>query len=505
MATDNPEIEKRRRRSFAVLLRQGLICGLLVTAVLLLQSVGVMPTFEDDAATDGMMRAYSGVGAPKHTYPFVLIAVDGETYRQWKEPLITPRDKLAEIVTFAVQGGAKLIFLDVDLSRDHLGGRVPPGSAPGDCKKLGTADASLCEALSNAGDIPVILARTIVDSEQIHGARWKTHPSFLDNAVATPAVLWASPLYSLDPDRFVRQLRGWEIACEAGRLRAYPSVETLAVAILAGKEKGRSALERAMTSRSGGGCNDNKDPEKADDSFDLPVDNSDDKPVRVTRQASGPAERIFFTIPWEPTLSRIYPEQGTRAARQQVDIPGTDTVTDVLKVYSARHIVDPIEKPDPKSVQGHVVVVGATHAEAGDLHETPLGLMPGALVIINAIHSLLAYSGLMEPPVWQKFLFAMAIVTVTVIAYNYLWQELAAMAVPLLIFLCVFLINIFSTRRGFWFDLAYPALVYWLIKTSLYLGGELYERAQKHRHTGRSWPRCLLLAALRYEHKPAED
>ncbi len=43
------------------------------------------------------------------------------------------------------------------------------------------------------------------------------------------------------------------------------------------------------------------------------------------------------------------------------------------------------------ALKNRIVVIGGSYGEGRDLHLTPLGEMPGALIIINAIHTLLEY------------------------------------------------------------------------------------------------------------------
>jgi hypothetical protein len=47
----------------------------------------------------------------------VFIDINNETYKSWNEPLITPRDKLAELINAAYRGGAKVIVVDILLEK----------------------------------------------------------------------------------------------------------------------------------------------------------------------------------------------------------------------------------------------------------------------------------------------------------------------------------------------------------------------------------------------------
>ncbi len=72
----------------------------------------------EDSNVDWLMSFYRG-SAPKPdkpTYPFVWLDIDEATYQDWGEPLLTPRDKLQQLLHFAVSGQAAVIIVDIDLS-----------------------------------------------------------------------------------------------------------------------------------------------------------------------------------------------------------------------------------------------------------------------------------------------------------------------------------------------------------------------------------------------------
>jgi hypothetical protein len=58
-----------------------------------------------------------------------------------------------------------------------------------------------------------------------------------------------------------------------------------------------------------------------------------------------------------------------------------------------RHL--PGASADP--VRGRVVVIGASFEDSRDLHETPVGTLPGALVMLDAIKSLNQFGPLHGP------------------------------------------------------------------------------------------------------------
>lgn len=489
---------------FLIKLLRDLLIGLgIVVAVLFIQDRGFFRTNTDDAAADELMPFHVGVVQEnKPAYPFALIAIDEQTYRDWKEPLITPRNELAKIIKFARRGEAKLIFLDIELSRlgnGTLSTRIPRDKQATTCGKLGEADAELCQVVKQTGSIPIILARTIVARPDSRPGeeRWEARPSFLDPILgdvpnqAAPRVHWASPLYSLDSDRFIRRSRLWELVCENSELKAenselkaVPSVELLALALLPEPDETSKLAER-MKSIPPGNCVDRATK------LDLPEPlKLHGRAIEIDITPKSPRDRILYSIDWSGEQSRLYADQRGREHRPQVTIPNTNRKADLVTTISARTISDSV---DPSVVKDHIVVIGATHREAGDLHETPLGVMPGSLIIINAIHSLQQYGQLSEPSVWQKGILAAVVMTICVFAYHVLWAELVSFVFPFVSFILAFYLNILFVHKGIWIDAALPALIYLIFSFFYARAIELRERAaaERRKHPHSRWPAWL--------------
>ena len=57
---------------------------------------------------------------------FVFLDIDERTYRDWGEPLFVPRDKLHRLIHFAAEAPAKLLIVDIELTK-HVPLQPPPG------------------------------------------------------------------------------------------------------------------------------------------------------------------------------------------------------------------------------------------------------------------------------------------------------------------------------------------------------------------------------------------
>lgn len=64
---------------------------------------------------------------PNHENEILFVDIDQETYLQWGTPYFTPLDSLSNIISFAANKGAKVIFIDIDLDsrkKSFLGEQV---------------------------------------------------------------------------------------------------------------------------------------------------------------------------------------------------------------------------------------------------------------------------------------------------------------------------------------------------------------------------------------------
>ena len=89
------------------------------------------------------------------------------------------------------------------------------------------------------------------------------------------------------------------------------------------------------------------------------------------------------------------------------------------------------------ALKGRVVFIGGSFAEARDIHQTPLGRMPGVLIMINSLTSLLEHGDLSPNP-WLEALFLVLLVLGASVAFA--WCEptlLAALIVVSFVLLIV--------------------------------------------------------------------
>lgn len=116
-----------------------------------------------------------------------LITIDDKTYHDWGFPVITPRDKLKALIEKAVDGGANVIAVDIELSWASDGYIHAPDSL-----SLSTADQTLVDYLHNINARetapPILLAgmyRKHLNNNGIidNNAFLERQPSFLDGVL----------------------------------------------------------------------------------------------------------------------------------------------------------------------------------------------------------------------------------------------------------------------------------------------------------------------------------
>jgi CHASE2 domain-containing sensor protein len=160
-----------------------------------------------------------------------LIAIDDNSYRDWGFPIITPRDKLQTLIEKAIQGGANVIAVDLEIAWTNDGYIHTDAQLP-----LSSADQTLADYLHklNKSDTapPIILTgmyRNPMKNNIINGEAWlEKVPSFLDRGLKKERnVFWASSIFDIDEDRFWRRWQLTPLVCENGHLTVVPSLALL--------------------------------------------------------------------------------------------------------------------------------------------------------------------------------------------------------------------------------------------------------------------------------------
>lgn len=328
-----------------------------IAAVFMLSGLGsaIMDTHDSFAKTD-RLAAISQIisGVPDGALPVTLLDVDDATRQAWKSTGVTPHAALAELVRTAQKNGAKGILLDFDLAMD-------------------TPDAPADEALfalirDYPADAPVLmLVRRIgfTKSAKVDGTALV--PSELatpyDAAVTgKPNVVWVTTLNEIGSDRAVRQIRLWQTVCDGAMGHSYPSAALVTAARL-GDTDHAAALKAFLDNR------------VAEECGEKPVKDGAWPPMK---QQLAQLPYVFGNDAASPARLRVEQADGSRVVALRRISAGKLVTFDGVTAAPAGEIdSDPFAK--------RVAVIGASYTESTDVHETPLGTMPGSVILANSI------------------------------------------------------------------------------------------------------------------------
>jgi len=436
--------------------------------------------------------------AGTHTGPHVaLIDIDEPSELSFADkgmppPFFTPRDKLGRLIEAAVDAGAAAVVVDVDLSEPRgdplaeafretsgrpaqgepaaamerrltsLAGRPKSPAAPAfpppppsldAVQRFFYGDWQLSEFLGAysrgcAGKpwppapgscVPVILPRLIGESTAVSKIAL---PSFLDRAIGpnSRSVFWGSVTFDHDPDFVVRRWRLWEPACAPSRgSDVLPGSALLAYAF--GKPLAPGEAWNYQSQLAG--------PLQA--AF---------APAQC-RSVAPPAPRSV------PNVRDIELKQDdlARTLRYFISWNATDETSSLERDFPAVEVLGgaklDLNCSDPDGcVRGkRVVVIGSTFRDNGDYHRVPGGEMPGVLVLLNEIDSLLSTNPVLgEAP--RLLSVGLDLVLVIALSWAFMrWHPTAVLVGALIVTLAGLIASsLASLESGVWFDLSVPCI-----------------------------------------------
>lgn len=351
----------------------------------------------DDASLDIIMSWWTvNRDGPRPLSPMQLYNVDEATYRQWGSPLFMPREKVTQLIRRADHAGAAVIVVDIDLS--HVSGENGPSRSD---HELGSYLKDINERTDPNGPI-VILVRSLrrplgPDGQVENEAMFEVQPSFLDAYIEQERrVFWGPVLYSVDDGGIIRRHRLAELYCGKGQIGVMPSIPLLAAQARevslggGGAERIAAAINRLRAQMANllaapPPCGKSADYSSLATMISRHPELVPEKEavLRLSRDSTGPTVDLSNLPYADRIMYRLVPQRGRERTH--------------LLDRSARDILD--QPVSLKDASGELVLIGGSHADSGDLHQTPLGgdPMPGVYVLANAIDTL-QQRGLLGPP-----------------------------------------------------------------------------------------------------------
>jgi len=389
----------------------------------------------EDLGVDWVMKMRRNTYPVKEAPPFVLLDIDEETYQKWQEPFLTPRDKLLKLLKFAVGGQPQIIIVDIDLSY--------PSNHPSE-KSLPKHDQDLYDFLAQYEDnyclkakCPhILLSRGFKPSQSQHNY-FEQRLSFLEVAVANSQYIhWASTLFDLERDNVLRRWRLWEITCTKNQPAVIPSIQLLAVALVKNSTAGNIQITPKLNEIKPTDCR-NANAMTPTGHFSQGDLNIHFSPTRLHR-------RIIYNISWQGVTHHN------------------------LSTYAVHKITDNNQPIDNEFLSGSITVIGGSYLDSRDTYATPIGRMPGTMVIINAIHSLLQYGELKTLSLWEMLLIQAALIFVMSLVFAYFKNVLLGnlISVALIIILMVPL-SFWLFEYGVWLNFAITLLILELFQQAI--------------------------------------
>lgn len=386
----------------------------------------------DDMA-DSLMRTATSFGSDPSPR-FAFIDIDDATWFAWGAPLVTPREKIATLIDRTAQAKPAMIIVDVDLAwRDGAGDAIGGLSASED------ALARMLAAWP-ADAPPLLLVRSLrpEPAPALPGLR----PTVFDAAAVKPNIHWALPSFERDEDG---KLRRWLLItpyCAMGKPAVLPSLQLAAAWIWWTRPGAFDALDKALAGAAPQGC----DGKGAASAVSLAAPGG----PSVVIDGADTTSRVIYAIPWEEGRAGL----GSR------DADGAFKVA----VRSAKAVERIPEGSGVPGVAGAIAIIGGSFAESGDVHETPIGAMPGAVVLANAIDALIHHGTPKAPPWPLSLALSLIIIMLTAVAVATLKGPVAALVAAAGVVVLT-IITLPMLRSGYVFSLAVPAVGILLIDT----------------------------------------
>lgn len=388
--------------------------------------------------------------ANKDIPPFVLLDIDDNTHKVWGTPMFTPRDQLLNLIKTAVQAKARLIIVDIDLSQvipmnGSTKERHPDDQA---LHKYFNNYATDCSFQNQAARSPIILVRVF---QSISTSIDIVRPSFLDDAVeqSKPYVQWASALFHQNYyDRMVRHWSLWQSACLDTQPIVIPSIELLAAALIRNGVSQQAQLEQTLKPFQPQNC-------PSTPTTHLPPKQIQIGNLTISSGLQGIKQRVMYSMPWLPHISNLSQAENKSALPYFLK---DKTGKPILSILPAHLYASP-STASLEPLEGSIVIIGGSFKRGRDIYWTPLAEMPGALILINAIHTLLEYGEIQPLPTWIKALtYLILIIFMSWVLARFGYSQGSLILGSFVIFILI-PISLFLFNYGIWLDFMLPLAV----------------------------------------------
>ena len=331
-----------------------LLCGVVSYLVLFMLKSSVLFGGASDAALDVVMRSQANAQIARHGPPLTLLDVDDADYARLGRPSVFPRDRLALLLARVAAAKAALVVIDVDVSWPD---------APERTQALHAALAKLRDVKGP----PILLVREALSTGE-DSKLYLPKSDFDDLTGAGSNLRFVVADLMTSEDGIVRRVRPWQTVCEAKRTHVLAGVQ-LAAWSAYGAQNAAAALD-ALDARLNARSRACAGERMADPLHHVPVTLAGPSGTRQFIDKPG-SDRVVLRFGWEGSPRFVRDARGAIA----------------FAVVPATALLDPRQTPDDTLLKNRIVVVGISAAAARDSHATPLGVMPGDMLVANLLYT----------------------------------------------------------------------------------------------------------------------
>jgi len=311
---------------------------------------------ESDDALDTIMRLQSDSANPPLGPGVTILDIGEAEFVRLGRPLMLPHDWLGAMLEKLDDAKARLIILDVDISWPDAPER----------------DAALRRSLTRLKSKPgpaILLVREALPDLDSDAPAYLRPTMFDDLTGVHSRIRFVSAAMMASSEGVVRRMRPWTALCRDGQPVVLPGVHLAAAAAHS------SASSVAALDKLDADLDQAKQPCAAGT-----------KPVESLRFAIGDrmrqwndgnrADRILFRYGWRKGAAL--------------------SPTSAMAVVPAQPLLENPQEASLDLFRDRIAVVGVSAGAARDTHLSPLGSMPGSMVLANAVRSEIAESPIEE-------------------------------------------------------------------------------------------------------------
>jgi CHASE2 domain-containing sensor protein len=427
----------------------GLLCVVLIECTLRCAIDRNMLGGLAESGADSFMPYHLGeVPDPLDARPITVLDIDEQTWSAWGPHPYVPRDKLLELIRYAAAGRPEMIIVDVELLWQGEGSQKL-------LDYLRSYGKSMPPLILTEG--PDVDAVPAPDGQSGLVASFQNVIKTDGDIAANPNIHWASPLFASGSDMMVRYWELWHPDCNAQPPRAVPSVQLLALALTSDHPQpaAKLTLDDTLTamvgdgSRMGEACRGDPNGRK-------------DKPIDLGNHRINLGAGYWLGgVPHELRERVLYTFTGQEMpGKMQIHRQGSEETVPLFIRLSAKPVSDSPTSTPPSSspIKGRIVIIGGSFEEAHDEYPTPVGKMPGEIILANAINTMMQYGQLAEPGLWLDMVVGVSLGMVVWACLEFLHWALGLLVSAFLLFILISVIARFEMSAGVWFDMAVPGL-----------------------------------------------